>query len=56
MSAHDIRAYCEPKQMDAEDPLFILYTTGSTGKLKDVLHTIGGYLLFAALTSVDLRL
>ncbi len=50
MAAPDIRAYCEPEQMDAEDPLFILYTSGSTGKPKGVLHTTGGYLLFAALT------
>ena len=50
MAAPDIRSYCEPEQMDAEDPLFILYTSGSTGKPKGVLHTIGGYLLFAALT------
>ena len=42
--------YCEPKEMSAEDPLFVLYTSGSTGKPKGVLHTSGGYLLFAALT------
>jgi len=42
--------YCEPEEMDAEDPLFILYTSGSTGKPKGVLHTTGGYLLFAAMT------
>ena len=34
MKAHDIANYCEPEQMDAEDPLFILYTSGSTGKPK----------------------
>ena len=50
MSAPEIGSYCEPEQMDAEDPLFILYTSGSTGKPKGVLHTTGGYLLFAALT------
>ena len=41
---------CEPEWMDAEDPLFILYTSGSTGKPKGLLHTTGGYLLFAAMT------
>jgi len=46
MNAPDIANYCEPEQMDAEDPLFILYTSGSTGKPKGVLHTTGGYLLY----------
>ena len=41
---------CEPEWMDAEDPLFILYTSGSTGKPKGLLHTTGGYLLYAAIT------
>ncbi|MCE5312706.1 MAG: acetate--CoA ligase [Nitrospiraceae bacterium] len=50
MAASDITNYCEPEQMDAEDPLFILYTSGSTGKPKGVLHTTGGYLLYSALT------
>ncbi len=41
---------CEPEVMDAEDPLFILYTSGSTGKPKGVQHTVGGYMIFTALT------
>ncbi len=42
--------YCEPEEMNAEDPLFILYTSGSTGKPKGVLHTTGGYLVYASMT------
>ena len=41
---------CEPEVMDAEDPLFLLYTSGSTNKPKGVLHTTAGYLLYAAYT------
>ncbi|MBS0288494.1 MAG: acetate--CoA ligase [Proteobacteria bacterium] len=41
---------CEVQWMDAEDPLFILYTSGSTGKPKGIIHTSGGYLLYAAMT------
>ncbi len=42
--------FCDPVEMNAEDPLFILYTSGSTGKPKGVLHTTGGYLVYAAMT------
>ncbi|MDP6428561.1 MAG: acetate--CoA ligase [Rhodospirillales bacterium] len=43
-------ATCAPEEMNAEDPLFILYTSGSTGQPKGVLHTTGGYLVYAAIT------
>ena len=43
-------AVCPPESMDANDPLFILYTSGSTGKPKGVLHTVGGYLVYTAVT------
>jgi acetyl-CoA synthetase len=51
---HDIvgrqEAKCEPEQMDSEDLLYILYTSGTTAKPKGVVHTTGGYLTQVAST------
>lgn len=48
---HTASLYIEPAPMEAEDPLFILHTSGTTGKPKGVVHTTGGYLVGVTMTA-----
>ncbi len=47
----DASSDCPPAKLDSEHPLFILYTSGTTGKPKGILHTTGGYLTHVTTTS-----
>ena len=47
----NVTADCPAEQLDSEHPLYILYTSGTTGKPKGILHTTGGYLTQAAYTT-----
>jgi acetyl-CoA synthetase len=48
---HEVKADCPPEKVDAEDVLYILYTSGTTGKPKGIVHTTGGYLVGVAATT-----
>jgi acetyl-CoA synthetase len=42
---------CPPERMDSEDMLFLLYTSGTTGKPKGIIHTTGGYMVYTYITT-----
>jgi len=46
-----VEDFCEPEQMDSEDILYILYTSGTTGKPKGIVHTTGGYMTSVTATT-----